>query len=120
MSLGGSLSLWVIPGTSGMCVAIETPSSAAPDHPSVGTHCENVRAALTRGVLSLGQQASGDPYRLSGVVPDGNSSVVAHFRSGAAMTLPVTDNGVDTYLPSQPRSVTFRDAAGRGVSVPFG
>jgi hypothetical protein len=71
-------------------------------------------------VLALEQQAPGDPYRLSGVVPDGNSSVIAHFHSGATLTLPVTNNGIDAYLPNKPSSVSFLNAAGHGARVPFG
>jgi hypothetical protein len=114
---GDSLSPWVIPGLSGICVATEMPSHGGR---LVNTHCEDTNAALSHGVFTLGQAASDGSYRLSGVVPDGNSVVTAHFRSGVTVTLPVSDNGVDASLRSQLKSVSFRNALGHDTSVPFG
>jgi hypothetical protein len=113
--------VWVIPGASGVCVTSETaPDPRNHNHRVPGTQCENARAALTQGVISVGQQRTGDPYQVVGIVPNGNTSVLVTFRSAPSVRIPVIDNALDAYVRAQPRRVIFKNAAGRQTRTPFG
>jgi hypothetical protein len=112
--LGNGTTLWLIPGSEGVCRAeVEGGNGAGSCGPvsSFLRHgaIENAGFAFVHGVTR---------YLLGGFVPDGNPTITVHLDSGASRTVPVKHNAFTASFPSQPKSVTFKDSAGKTVTDP--
>jgi hypothetical protein len=102
--------LWVVPGSGGMCIAAIQPGSTAP----MGISCDYLAGADAHGVqISGGTQ--GSPIFLAGIVPDGISTVQITKADGSTVTDQVVDNAYALTLPQQPTAITMG-----GVTTPIG
>ena len=121
VSFGNSGSVWAVPGATGTCAVI------AQQPWPVGSRMHSFRVsygicASTANLLANGGAVgvAGEPDGsdvLYGIVVDGNSSIVVTTRSGASMTIPVTDNAVLAQIPSNLTSITANNADGKPVDV---
>lgn len=116
LDLGNHITFWLIPGSEGTCqLKVDAGGTGGGGCGSVssllrhGAIVENLSAASAQGTIR---------YHLGGFVPDGNPTITVRLDSGAARTVPVKHNAFTASFPVQPKSVTFRDAAGKTVTDP--
>jgi len=121
VSLGQAGSVWIEPGSQGLCAALTT---VALD-PMTGQNftfspwgCEPSAYALTDGVVAA--MTVGAQHYVWGLVPDGNAQVTATFPSGSTRQMTVTDNAFLVQTTTAPDSLTFKDAIGATQTVPVG
>jgi hypothetical protein len=77
---------WVVPGRSGICLVLPSPSNPI----YIGTTCASTTDADAGGLFTVERPTSGSPVAY-GLVPDG-ASVTATDRNGSSTTVPVTSN----------------------------
>lgn len=77
---------WVVPGRSGICLVLPSPSN----HLYIGTTCTSVTAADAGGLSTVERPTSG-PAVAYGLVPNG-ASVTATNEAGSSTTVPITSN----------------------------
>jgi hypothetical protein len=118
---GGSAgSIWVVPGTSGICAVTASTQGVGLAGPPVRQisygHCENTATALRYGLVAVALQPDRSD-RVYGLVPNGNTTIVADA-SGSPVTIPVNNNAVAEDLPTVPTSLRFRDSTGTATQLP--
>lgn len=107
VTLPGGSAIWIVPGAEGVCDLFTTSISGGGSVAVEG--CTDIKGALRWGEFGVSYPGT---YVLSGLVPNGNKSVMVRMASGATRTVPVHDNIVYAHLPGPARSVTFKNAFG--------
>jgi hypothetical protein len=128
VSFGRLGTVLAIPGTGGACVEIATtePNGRGRSATGGGGTCNPSLQGLGRGVFMSGYSAnlrrpkSGGTYSITGLVPDGNHTITVRLASGQVVTAPVKHNIVFAHFKNQPRSVTYKSAAGHTISFQTG
>jgi hypothetical protein len=104
----GTSGAWVVPGDGFICVAQSGSAGCGPSSSAASGHF----ILTTRGE---GLGLKGDETIVSGLMPDGVSSVNLTTETGKSVQAPVSDNGFDVVAPSRPTSAAFATAQGRRV-----
>jgi hypothetical protein len=92
---------WVVPGRSGICLVVPSPSNRI----YIGTTCASTTDAEAGGLYSVERPTSGPPVAY-GLVPNG-ASVTAINKDGSTTTVPITSN-LFMYGGQAVRSVSIR------------
>ena len=90
---------WVVPGRSGICLVLPSPSNPI----YIGTTCASTTSADAGGLIAVERPTSGPPVAY-GLVPNG-ASVTATDVDGSSTTVPIT-SGLFLYGGQTVRSVT--------------
>jgi len=128
VSFGRLGTVIAIPGTGGVCVEIaqKAPSGQGRSLTGGGGTCAPHLAGMGRGVFMTAYSGnpigakSGGTYSITGLVPDGNHTITMRLASGQVTTAPVKHNIVFAHFTDQPRSFTYKSAAGHSISVQTG
>jgi hypothetical protein len=107
---GHLVSVWVVPGSSGVALAVASTRFAA----STG-----VAGALAGTFRDPTIYADGS-QTVIGLVPDGNRSVTAVLPGGRRITAPVVDNVYEIHVPGVRGYLVVRDWLGRPVRIGLG
>lgn len=75
---------WLVPGRSGICLVLPSPSNPI----YIGTTCASIKSAEADGLVSVERPTSGPPVAY-GLVPNG-ASVTANDTDGSSAAVPVT------------------------------
>lgn len=113
VKLGAGSSEWIVPGSEAVCTANVR-------HGGATASCGQLSGILQHGAIGSGSSTTAagvSTYRIGGFVPDGNPTVTVHMASGAKRIIPVRHNSLAASFTSQPRSVTFKNAYGKTVTV---
>lgn len=101
---------WIVPGTNGACVVTTTVSV-----------CNTTDQAETGTLLAADAPAHSDyPTTITGLTPDGNTSITITLVSGATQTVPVSENTYSVSAPDGIRSVSMKSASGSPSSLDLG
>jgi hypothetical protein len=100
---------WVVPGRSGICLVVPSPSNRI----YIGTTCASTSDADAGGLYTVERPTSGPPVAY-GVVPNG-ASVTAINKDGSSTTVPITSN-LFMYGGQTVRSVSVH-VAGEGTKT---
>ena len=108
VSYGNRGTLWVTPGSEGLCVnIIYTPFAGG----SGQGGCTTLSGALSHGEISFGSSYA------FGAVPDGNAYVTLHLPHGRTVHIPVRHNTFLAEFYAGIRSISFKNACGHVVST---
>jgi len=112
--------LWIVPGGSGACVITQTSytTGSLAGRRSAGEGCDTTDGILQYGLVGFRTRADGMTF-VHGIVPDGNDSVSVTFADGSQQTVHVTSNVVAASFPTAAMTVSFRNANGVTVSLPY-
>ena len=106
--------VWLVPGRGYTCLA-----SATPDDGGLGFGCARP-ADVRNGLLSPSDLDAGGDGVLTGVVPDGVTSVALVDRDGSSRTADVDRNTYRAAIDSDLEEVRFTDASGGVRVLPMG
>jgi hypothetical protein len=104
-----------------MCVVLDTIALdplTGKDFTFAPYGCETAATALTSGVAAA--MTVGSEHIVWGVVPNGNTQVLATFPSGDSQELPVTNNAILVDTATAPEWLSFGSAAGVSETIPVG
>lgn len=131
----GGPGTWVVPGTNGVCL-LDTqfnqvcqglrgrgsPASGGfvgIDGPPVAPHQVTTKTGPNSYSVKLVGSSTAPPagtYTVTGLVPDGNTSVVLTLHNGTTASAQVTDNVYSVQVGAPPTSVTTKDSSGHSVT----
>jgi hypothetical protein len=116
----GSAQLWVVPGAAGACVMMQIYYATGPfaGRRPGGGGCNTTAGVLQNGLVGFRQNPDGTTF-VHGIVPDGNDDVTVTFADRSQQAVPVTSNVVAATFPTGPMTVSFLNANGVTVSLPY-
>jgi hypothetical protein len=110
VTLNPSVHGWVVPGRSGICLVLPSPSNPI----YIGTTCASTTSVDAGGLISVERPTSGPPVAY-GLVPNG-ASVTATGTDGSSTTVPITGSNLFMYGGQTVRSVSIH-VPGAGVKT---
>jgi hypothetical protein len=108
VTLGDGSGAWVIPGSAGVCLVVQTPPAT-----ESGVVCGSVASANAGTVMLVRSDPSTGAKTVSGLAPNGSTAVTLTGDDGSTTQVPVTDNVYETSITAKPKSITVRDAQGK-------
>lgn len=108
-------SLWIIPGTEGYCTEL-VQLHAGPLGGNVSEDSCGPNEQLLHDGYIQATAGGPAPYTIGGFVPNANSTVTIHLKTGAARTVRVHDNTFLAHLQTAPATVTLKTATGSTIT----
>jgi hypothetical protein len=109
--LGHSVTLFVVPGSAGVCLALVVGDGGSVSCPQSSSVWQQGTISLAGGFTFHGVTA----YYVIALVPDANHTVTVRLSNGRTVVLPVKHNVVLHGFPVEPTQITYRNAAGKAT-----
>jgi len=104
---GTSDSIWLIPGSDGLCAIISYSGAGRNEY---GTDCTHTAQTVSNGDVAFADFEG--KYFAWGVVPNGTTEATVSLPGGGTSTLPVTDNTFAGSFGIAPTQVAFSSSSG--------